>query len=302
MDPLHFYWNGLGRYLLPEKEWAGELTADVNRSLARAYPHALSDIERAAQKIEYARRALPKLEDLRKAVRDLAKYQAGHELLEGGGFGETSLTKTERELLQRACEKENEPKPHMRDLRLTSEMMGIVKDNGPSLLVANIKPTHSTGIEHRVCGLRPCLAYLMDCIADPPDGPFMVLRFDRTVMTVEDLRLNISTNRIAVATPGRSASINRGRYLTAVQMAQGCEPRLLHNIARLAILREQTLDGIQEIDAQLDKKAEQLPEGVDLYDLLDTLPPYRSLEWAVLMYGINRNHRPTDHPKTGETP
>lgn len=289
MDPIEFFHAHLGRHLLPQEEVTGDVVADVNRALTRTYQHTLTDRERALRDLQSIRNGDENAPTLIGWAKQIAAYEFGRELA-----SDALLAAEEREALSKAAAKVKKVKAEMPGLRLSKSMLAVVREDRASLLIANVRPSDPSKIDHRLCeGMAIYNAALLDAVLlNPPASPFIVIEFDRSTPSVDQLRLNMVSGSapLRVATSGPLGGVvDRRGVLLAIELSAGIDDRFL---GRLAIWEEKRLRSGEGDWAWLDEMAREIPANVD--DLLDTLPQRDTLEWRLLRLARRRHKNNID--------
>ena len=285
MNPVTFFWEHLGRLLLPPAETTGDAYRDAARALSRTYDHALSDADRVMVKLRYVREQLERLDTW---AAEVAKYRAGHEVLELRG---NELAHEEQKKLAVACKQVKQPKAKMQGLRLGSHMLAVVTEE--PVLLSNVRPAVN-GFDHRLqTGMAGYNALLHETIVSPPQDHFELIVFDRAVTTPDDLVLNVPPSRgdigrIRISGPG-GGMVDRGGFIAATKLATGIEWGTIDKLKQLSDQRDINIERAEEIDAKLDALAAGIV--VDVYDLLDVLPPRGSIAWWLLRTALTTHEQ-----------
>ena len=285
MNPVTFFWDHLGRLLLPPDEATGDTHRDAARALSRTYDHALSDDDRVMVKLRHVRKGI---ESLSVWATDVAKYQAGHRVLK---LRSNELAHEEQHALAAACKKVKEPKAKMKGLRLGSHMLAVVTEK--PVLLSNIRPAVN-GFDRRLqTGMAGYNALLHETVLSPPKEHFELIVFDRAVTTPDDLVLNVPPSggdigRIRISGPG-GGMVDRRGFIAATKLATGIEWGTIDKLKQLSDQRDINIERAEEIDAKLDALAAGI--GVDVYDLLDVLPPRGSIAWWLLRTALTTHEQ-----------
>ena len=281
-DPAIFGWEKLGLPLAGSAA-IGDPGADFNAVLGREHPHWQTDEARVLSQIAAIREKRDKIGTPASWAAKNAKFAGGHAVAASGdGLGEGEHT-----LLTAACARVRKPPAQMRGMRLGDNMYAVLKQDSPALLVSNVRPARPDLLELKRCGEYPFHECMRDLLLDPPSCAFAVLRFGKASYTWEQIAINLSPRRIRVPT----GTVNRDRVLAARDAATGVEWRLLEELASLAERRELSVGstaGMKAVDAGIEKAAGKLPAGMDVHDLMATLPARGSADWQALGWLIPR--------------
>ncbi len=288
-NPIAFFWDNLGRFLLPPDQVTQNLAADVATILSRQYEHVFTDIQRALIKLQAARRGLTTLKEWAK---DCARYQAGRTLL--GHWQEHGLTPDEADALRCACGSTTKIKEAMVNIRLSGAMLALVEDKR-ALLVANTKmAVPSETVNHHPCGERPYSEWLADIITNPPSGPFLLIEFGKAPLRPEQLAMNLSSRVIRI-TSDAMPTIDRKLLLSALPLVQSVGWDVVQKLAILAEERQRDLGQAKDFDTKIDRLMKDI--NVDPYDIIDTLPPRNSGTWRMLRLLATKNEETDAEPE-----
>lgn len=275
VDPVQFFWNRAGIYMLPESEWTGDAHADASKALSAAYPSAYTDEERLRKSLDDILRGRS-TDTILKWAKSMAAYDVAKDVIDRS---EPDLPADALAALKQQVGKvKRKPSGVMDGSRLTQNNLILVREDAKSLVVTNQAFAKPDALDVRHCGVKPYWSYVADLIVSPPDGPFMLIECSKAAVPLERLVVNLSPERIFT----HLGTYYRQQILDAYGMIDGARWGHIDKLSKLFDVREKDVSRIEKIDAELDKVAARLPQGLDIYDLLDVLPIRDSLSWTVL--------------------
>ena len=277
IDPVDFFYENLGRYIDDDP------AKDVATILRQGYPLITEDYVRIQKYFEDVRNGVGK-QTISDAARKASQSVHAQEVLNNPSKLSIELTKAEMEAFEKAVA--DRPKPSgLQGSRLSENMMAVVKQNQPSLLVSTIKPAAKSKIDYRLCGEQPFYRYFEELITNPPDAPFLVIKFDRSVISPDQLSLSLTTDRIHICHAKGRQTLDRPLLQAGIQQLGGIDIRDLVKLRGTLDTLQADPDTAEAAQKTFSATQEKLDDQ-DVFDVLDLLPRRDTENWNVLINSL----------------
>lgn len=263
-------WERLGRFLVGDGTGTGHPRADLTAAFRRAYPMSASDTERMRRKLDLILAG----DDKKMTVREWIEKAATYPHVRNGLLADAQFCADHPDIMAALCKMPHPEKARlsMGDTRLGNNMLAVAREDGPSDLMASIRPA-LPGLRVHPCG-DGGYGFLASLMEQPPRGTFAVVIFrNAPIVTADELVLNLSSAVIR----SNSWLVDRERLLESRDALAGIPWEEIEKAAALLdrLDRAATQEAIKEMKDLRDRA------GMD-ERALRLVPERRTAAWEIL--------------------